>query len=243
MKKTLTPITPWFILGAALAGCGDEGILLAEVIASSQQGTRPGGPSAPPSADDAPVPALPGEVPSPAQSAALDVLSANCGMCHRADLPPLGLISDITDIDALIGTGMIVPGDLEDSTLLARIVAGSMPPAYSGLPRVSDRDIQIVSDFILTLALESGPIEAALEEILTSYCGACHTGSPSSASGGLDVIDDTDALIERGLIVPGSRLDSPVYARIAQGSMPPAFYQPRVSDADLERIGKFIDAL
>jgi mono/diheme cytochrome c family protein len=242
--QTLTSITHWLILGAALLGCGDEGILLAEVIASARQGNGSNPPYAPTPVDDAPVASAPPDEmdPVPAAPTAQEVLSANCGMCHRPDLPENGFF-DITDVDALIAADLIVPGNPQDSPILTRMLAGQMPPVSAGLRPVSAADIQIVSDFIVSLAPESEPIEAALEEILTSYCGECHTGSSLTAAGGLDVIDDVDALIERGLIVPGSRLDSAVYGRIAQGSMPPAFYLPRVSDSDLERIGRFIDAL
>jgi len=96
---------------------------------------------------------------------------------------------------------------------------------------------------------DSDPVygdEELVEDLLLYYCGACHDGDPASSAAGIGVIGDIDALIELGfgLIVPGSKEDSTIYARMVNGDMPPvAIESPRPTDEDIEFIGQFIDAM
>jgi hypothetical protein len=83
--------------------------------------------------------------------------------------------------------------------------------------------------------------EAAVEQLLLQYCGQCHE-APADA-GGLSVIGDVDELIALALIIPGSKEDSSVYARMVNGTMPPAGYADPPTSEDIEAIGSFIDDL
>jgi hypothetical protein len=101
-----------------------------------------------------------------------------------------------------------------------------------------------------TEPVEASPpvVEPASEEeeeqviaILLEYCGQCHDGYPE------DVppphrIADIDQLIADQYIIPGSRLDSPIYVRMFNGSMPPISFEA-VPAEDIERVGAFIDSL
>jgi hypothetical protein len=89
------------------------------------------------------------------------------------------------------------------------------------------------------------PTEEVVVEILTHYCGECHiTDVQAEAAAGLNYIDDIDLLIENDMIIPGSRFDSRIYARMILGEMPPpnfGFEMPGPSEIEL--VGVFIDDL
>jgi hypothetical protein len=82
-------------------------------------------------------------------------------------------------------------------------------------------------------------IEQTVVDILRVNCGNCHIGTGSS--GGFDYVDDIDRLIESGLIIPGSREDSPIYARMAEQTMPPASVEQRPTPGQIDLVGFFID--
>jgi len=54
----------------------------------------------------------------------------------------------INDIDKLVANGKVVPLDSTNSKIIQRMSNGSMPPVQSGLPRVSQADINTVAQFI-----------------------------------------------------------------------------------------------
>jgi mono/diheme cytochrome c family protein len=164
--KTLTSFKPFvafvgltpLALIIGLSACGDDPITLAEIIAG--QGSANAEPSAPGEPlDDQPVPQTPPEVPAddpePSdpetnsdEAAVIAILVEHCAACHEGEgvSPP----EAITDIDQLIEDGDIVPGNREDSPLYARMLSGTMPPAFV-VPRVSSEDIERVGAFIDTL--------------------------------------------------------------------------------------------
>jgi len=79
------------------------------------------------------------------------VLAANCGQCHGPALTPEQAkagMNYINDIDQLVATGKIVPLDSAGSRVIQRMEKGEMPPISSGLPRVTDADIQTVAQYI-----------------------------------------------------------------------------------------------
>jgi mono/diheme cytochrome c family protein len=100
----------------------------------------------------------PGSNPAPsnselelARAAAENVLRANCGQCHGPLLTPAAAragMNFIDDIDALVNQGKLVPLSSEESPVVRRMRDGSMPPLGTNGPRPSDRDIEIVADFV-----------------------------------------------------------------------------------------------
>ena len=86
-----------------------------------------------------------------ARAAAENVLRANCGQCHGPQLTPAAAragMNFIDDIDALVNDGKLVPLDSEGSPVVRRMREGSMPPLGTDGPRPSDRDIELVADFV-----------------------------------------------------------------------------------------------
>jgi hypothetical protein len=81
------------------------------------------------------------------------LLEQNCGLCH--DWPLIGVCPDCPgneytpiDFEQLIEVGLVLPGNAADSRLLLRVLDGSMPPAASEVPRLSDASVAELQAFI-----------------------------------------------------------------------------------------------
>jgi mono/diheme cytochrome c family protein len=119
-----------------LAGC-------AAAVSTPPVASTPGTPA--PAKPDANDPA------ALAKAAAVNVLAANCGQCHGPALTEQQAqagMNYINDIDKLVSTGKIVPLDSAGSRIVQRMVKGEMPPVGSGLPRVTEADINTVAQYI-----------------------------------------------------------------------------------------------
>ncbi|HEU4576855.1 MAG TPA: cytochrome c [Polyangiaceae bacterium] len=104
-----------------------------------------------PSAVDTGAPVDTNDPAALAKAAAENVLASNCGQCHGPNLTPQAAkagMNYIDDIDRLVDTGKIKPLNSAGSLIVQRMIRGEMPPVDSGLPRVTDADITIVSDYI-----------------------------------------------------------------------------------------------
>jgi serine/threonine-protein kinase len=80
-------------------------------------------------------------------------------------------------------------------------------------------------------------------DILRVNCGNCHIGL--GAQGDFGYLLDMPELLASGKIVPGNKEDSRIYARMVEGTMPPAAVRviqtPTYGQIDL--VGQFIDEL
>jgi hypothetical protein len=90
------------------------------------------------------------------------VLVYYCGECHvQPDVPTqtddCG-VCYLDDMDELISTGKVIPGDAEASRLVQRMRRGEMPPVQSDSPAVPESTIDLIADFIN--ALPARPLPA-----------------------------------------------------------------------------------
>jgi serine/threonine-protein kinase len=86
-----------------------------------------------------------------AKAAAENVLNSNCGQCHGGQLTPATAqagMNYINDIDKLVANGKIVPLNSAGSLIIQRMSRGEMPPSTSGLPPVTEADINTVAQYI-----------------------------------------------------------------------------------------------
>lgn len=125
-------------------------------------GTPPRRGPAPPALSPPPSAPVPGMAPAPQpdrggrdigyflEDAVVNVLLANCGQCHGPDAPVEGSggIQSIGDLDQLVAAGLIIPLSSATSPIVIAMVDGSMPPVSSGLPPVTQADIDTVSRYI-----------------------------------------------------------------------------------------------
>jgi mono/diheme cytochrome c family protein len=86
--------------------------------------------------------------------------------------------------------------------------------------------------------------KAATQNVLAANCGQCHGSSltRAQAQDGINFIDDIDALVEAGLILPLNSAASRIIVVMRDGSMPPsASGLPPVTEADIATVAAFID--
>ena len=123
---------------------------------SPPRATTPQRPQVAPVAPREAPPSPPRPLPEPpwvdlARAAAQNVLAANCGQCHGSSLTreqAQNGINFIDDIDALVQFGLVLPLNSTASRIIVVMRNGSMPPSVSGLPPVTEADIETVAVYI-----------------------------------------------------------------------------------------------
>jgi mono/diheme cytochrome c family protein len=239
MAKLLTSIIALVTVSTAL-GCQDDGMLIAQHLSPEPMAEvlNPE-PSAPDAAEVEKI-------------AVQRMLESNCGACHgrSSTRPPHSLtgapvrdgepvIADINDIDALVETGLIIPGWPEASRLVYLMATEAMPPKGSGMPPVGPSELRRLEKFIVRL---DPPSRTEVEQILARHCGSCHLDRESPLP--INAISDLEVLVAAGFITPGDRDRSPLYTVVLDGDMPPPNAElPLVPNRDLARIGGFIDLM
>ena len=91
------------------------------------------------------------------------------------------------------------------------------------------------------IAAEPNPQARQALEVLKAHCYRCH-GAEGNVEGGMNYITDLERLVARRKVVPGKAEQSPVYKRIAAGTMPPAEFKDRLSENEKAAIKAWIDA-
>ncbi len=84
-------------------------------------------------------------------------------------------------------------------------------------------------------------LTAKAQQILTAHCYRCH-GQDGSVEGGFNFVLDPAKLADRKKLVPGKPGESPIYKRIADGSMPPVGEKLRPTDTELTVLKEWIAA-
>ncbi|VTS06483.1 c-type cytochrome domain-containing protein [Tuwongella immobilis] len=92
-------------------------------------------------------------------------------------------------------------------------------------------------------ASEPGKLATAAQvrNWLDASCHRCH-GENGAAEGGFNHVTDLARLVARKKILPGNAAASPLFKRIANGSMPPPDSHPRLTDAQIAQLRAWIDA-
>jgi mono/diheme cytochrome c family protein len=85
--------------------------------------------------------------------------------------------------------------------------------------------------------------QQAAEAVLSANCSSCHGSALplARAQGGINFIDDIDALIAARKITPLNSATSPLIQRLVNGEMPPPGAAPALNKADIDVISRFID--
>jgi mono/diheme cytochrome c family protein len=113
----------------------------------------------------------------------------------------------------------------------------STPDNNSNTPDQPDRPFNPDEDPFST---EQGAVVA---DILRVNCGNCHIGN--GAQGDFGYLLQMDELLASGKIIPGSKEDSRIYARMVEGTMPPAAVRviQTPTYGQIEVVGRWIDEL
>ncbi len=179
------------------------------------------------------------------------ILKAKCIACHGTT--PQGKL-DLRTPEAILKGGaagaVIVPGASAKSLLLDKLVTRQMPP---GKIKLNDSEIDIIRRWVdkgiaAPVAVAEVPREREVLAILQVRCMICH-GSLKQ-QGGLDLRTNASRL--KGgksgpALVPGKPDESPMYARIVKGQMPPSVMAKDLAvelptDAETEKIKAWIAA-
>jgi mono/diheme cytochrome c family protein len=154
------------------------------------------------------------------------VCALACGADEKeapSDAPATGVDSDPTkDVTEVPSTGGQLSPACDDSPLVT-----GCPDAPDPAPRLSARE----------------QAQQAAEAVLATNCSGCHGSALplARAQGGINFIDDIDALIAAKKLTPLNSATSPLIQLLLNGEMPPPGAAPAVSKADVQAISSFID--
>ena len=81
---------------------------------------------------------------------------------------------------------------------------------------------------------------AKVRDILKTHCHRCH-GDGGSVEGGMNYLLDLDRLVARKKLVPGKPDQSPVFKRVAAGTMPPPDVAKRPAPDEVAALKKWIE--
>ena len=177
-------------------------------------------------------------------SQAMTIINANCVSCHTSASGPLGVYG-LTDINHLVSSGLVIPGQPTQSSLYNAIAAGRMPPAG----RLSSADEILIQDWILggsgpapggttttTLPLPTVATFSSLEHnVFQPRCVGCH--SSFSAAGGFAFDSYSGVMRAVNKTTPSS---SKIYTITTSGAMPPS--GPRLTSQEESLILQWIQA-
>lgn len=181
------------------------------------------------------------------------LLDEECGSCHgaqarRACVGTCDGMLYIDDMTQLLESEKIIPCNWRDSPVARRVLDGSMPPPTSGLPAMRLAAQQQLAVFVESMC---DPLRepdsfrrTVVQQVLLDSCGACHGPvSPADAGGQLPAVDDIDALIDGGYLIPCRSQASPLVSAIQSASMPPpGSGQPPMSAEQLATLINVVDS-
>ena len=101
--------------------------------------------------------------------------------------------------------------------------------------------LSTIAGLALGAAAFADDLSSKAKRVLQTHCYRCH-GQDGAVEGGFNFVLDIAKLADRKKIVPGKPDASPVYKRIANGSMPPVGEKVRPSDAELAALKEWIAA-
>src|SRR6476659_8432346 len=118
-----------------------------------------------------------------------------------------------------------------------------MPPAARSTPPMSTPRWSLLLAFVAAPAGAGEPDPHAKKalDVLKAHCYHCH-GDAGNVEGGMNYILDLDRLVARKKVVPGKPDQSPLFKRVAAGTMPPPDVKDRPSGADKAAIRAWIEA-
>lgn len=169
-----------------------------------------------------------------------EILQRACFECHGQDPRHIEKNLHVLDHPNLIDSArkIVVPGAPEDSRLIQRITDGSMPPEEEEvrLPRLSERELTILKEWIAGGAPPFGPAEetatpaprsasaARVKAIFHERCYECHKFDV--AKGGIKILHHRLLVAVRKVVVPGQPENSELYQLVTTDDddvrMPPA---------------------
>jgi mono/diheme cytochrome c family protein len=190
---------------------------------------------------------------SATEQKAVSILSTNCASCHGSSSGSGG-VSNITDVQSLLNTGLVIPGNPAGSQLYAAVQSGRMPPGgplpasqvtalrdwisgtTTSVPGTAGTSGPSPTPTPTSSAATVSPTYSSLQaNIFGPRCVACHSGNSPSAGIGLDTY--SKVLMN---VVKNNANNSKVYTATASGSMPQSPFA-KLNSAELQALASWIN--
>jgi hypothetical protein len=187
--------------------------------------------------------ALPSEVPARVRRGQLRAITLGFGASVLAMACSFGEI----DNDPNLGDDEVDPGQDNPSQVDDQqgdddgpVAGNPQNPGRPQTPNAVDPDAPAYNPDEDPFSTEMGQQVA---DILKTNCGNCHIGQ--GASGDFGYLLEMDELLASDKIIPGSKEDSRIYARMVEGTMPPAAVRviQTPTYGQIEVVGRWIDEL
>lgn len=187
---------------------------------------------------------------------AMAILQTKCSSCHQT--AAMGNVTQILDVNHLVSSGLLVPGDPTQGRLVLSIQGGTMPPAPQS---VTSTELTTIKNWILTVkvvgpappATGAGPVipagmtvaaDATLKtqamRVLQVNCAGCHQ---ADAAGGITNIMDVDHIVSTGLVVMKDPAQGRLMGSIGAGTMPASGSRLVLSGADRQTLTSWINSM
>lgn len=151
------------------------------------------------------------------QNASVQILNKNCFECHNTTTMD-GNVSDITNIEYLVYSRLIVPGEPELSPIIAEIASGRMPKGRAGLTGL---EVETIKSWIAGLDADDlgpgGPLvpiviepkySSLAQQIFTPRCITCHSNRNYRLNSHAQVLRT---------VTPGNAANSLLYQAVTVG--------------------------
>jgi len=157
---------------------------------------------------------------------------------HRTTATMVALFG-LAACETLVGEGPVSPVDA-DGYGAARAADAATEDAGGPIVLASpDAGAASASKPVTASFGPCGQAALKAQATLQSYCASCH-GADSAGKGGFKTVLDVTALITSGKVVAMKPDSSPLYKRIASGTMPPQDVLKRPSQVDVQSIADWI---
>ncbi len=195
------------------------------------------------------------------QQQSISILDAKCATCH--DAATQGGVTGILNVEHLISSGLITPGNPNAGRLVGSIEDNSMPT--TGLPRVTPGELSVLKSWISSIKV-AGPAptpaptpvpppmippgmkvgsNAALQTqamgILQYQCAGCHQAN--SNAGSIDKIMEPNSLVSLGLVTMGDATKGRMIGSIVAKTMPKAGSYMATTPAELQVLRDWVNSM
>lgn len=193
------------------------------------------------------------------------ILQSKCASCHGTSA--IGGVTGITDVQHLISSGLITPGNPAAGRLIGSIEDGSMPTP--GLPAVTPTELTTIKSWVASIRIVGptpgpGPnptptpspppqIPAGMKvganatlqtqalRIIQYQCAGCHQAN--SNLGGIGRIMEPNYLVTSGLVTMGDPNKGRLIGSIVDKTMPKAGTYITTTTAELQIIRDWVASM
>lgn len=195
------------------------------------------------------------------QQQSISVLDAKCAACH--DAATQGGVTGILNVDHLIASGLITPGNPSAGRLIGSIEDNSMPT--TGLARVTPGELSILKGWISSIKVvgpqptpsptpppppmippgmkvgANGALQTQAMGILQFQCAGCHQAN--SNAGSINKIMDPNSLVSLGLVTMGDSTKGRLIGSIVGKTMPKAGSYMATTPVELQVLRDWINSM